>query len=356
MLSAHQEALAIIQATPKDQKALHLGPPSETADDELPVQGYLRTDMANITATMARNSCFAEHAARVINVYDSPDVDSDTRPLAVLHAILGVPRLTNGTVDETKFHVLISQNCWYPRLTAVHHRVFKIILLVRPHLWSYITQYTLFGKDLGLGQKEELRALVFSESKVQTLLETGRMGDINYDHDIFCFLQSAKDGMAHMKRPKSETSLQYSHRGILDDMEIYLINFHESIGLDPLAVDSTKQILLEQKVAVLNVACFDGNFQKIPTVQHESMRKLFNDYGKELMRVMKSKDPNELISRTLIMQGSLRFSAQRALLTETAEAAKKLNDLLPELFANTKTGKSGDSSSTLTQSDTSVTG
>ena len=343
LIDAHRAALLLIQATPKEQRT----GANDHREEDIGAAEYLRSDILAVTDTIRESPAFQAHATRVLKVWDDASIPPDIKPLVVLHSILAVPRRPDGIVDRSAWHVLIMQNCWYPRLTQAHHRVFKVIGLVHPHLWHYITQFSLFGKGLGAGSSTvQQRSLVFGE-KVQKLMESGRMGDINYSNDIFCFLQSALDRVTRDPFPKEVTEQQFAQRRVLEDMHIFVFHLHEAIGLDPHASGSTAEILTEHKKALLDVACFNGDYDKITEGLHQSLTQLFNTYGLEYVRVMKSKDPDAIFESTLNKVGSTFYAETNARIKDTSEKAKDLYEYMPQLFGDGKQRKSKPGSSTV---------
>lgn len=275
------------------------------------------------------SSFFERHAARIERVENS-DLSPELKSMAVLHAAMGVPRRPDDTVDESEFHILIPQNIMKPRLNVAHHKVFGILDYYRDEMPRYLTQFAMFGPDLGATAENPQHKLHKLDQSVTDALMAGEWDGPDYLNDVEARLQALLDECDGEAYPVDD---QYIVKTLVDDIRQRLGRLHEALGINPKAPFSTNHFIDEQLKSIKSCRNYPSNHRgRIDALHQSSFTGLLAQAGGHWYKQMKSKNALLKMDRSLGAAGKAIYEASLKSIQELLVTMKPLLRLDPEVL------------------------
>lgn len=282
-----------------------------------------------ISMQQISSASFEKHANRIKAVEDST-LSPELKSLAVLHAALGVPRMPSGVVDESVFHILIPQNVIKPRLSIVHHWVFGILDKYKDQLDRYLSQYAMFGDDLGASAENAQHKMILLDAEALKSVKTGGWEEPDYLNEFECRLQALLD---ECEGEPYDTKMQYITKANIDDLQKRLFWTHESLGIDPHMEGSTQYFLDEQKKIIQACRNYPAHRrQRIDALIQESFLTVLQHSGAHWYGQMISKDPTLKMNRCLGAACKAIYDATLGTIRDLLSTMRPMLRLDPDLL------------------------
>lgn len=336
LTSAHDRVSLLVQNTEAVAKAVDAaskGSVTGSISTSGSYGGYTKDEVAEIMLHCKSNE-LNEHAdrvkARLHGKVKNAAGDMMPDPLAELKAIreiLAVPRLQKdgaGNIITPKTHVLLGQVLLHNRkLTKAHHPIFEIITDLHEFLELYISQFTIWGYDLGESRppNAKLRQLI-----IPNLLSAVRdegWQRVDWLNEVALVVKSTKNyseyDLVLVDFPMAE--LKY-----LTEVEPYLCNSLESVGISPTGVDSPASLLAQCRGLVSDTDHLKGDLHEdmqcnIADIFIEGLRCGF----KHWKRAMHNRRPDVRLDRVLLPGAALLF---RSLIVDVQSATERHRNLI----------------------------
>lgn len=254
--------------------------------------------------------------------------DTDMVPLFVWREAMAVQYDTQGNVDESASHIVIMQNMKRPRLPSALHEVFGIMQKYHDYWARYITQYIMWGSDLGVSSnKHTAKQFVIDRKIAAQMLDRSTAHEIDFLNDVFAPIAAARDGGAPEKYTKH---LPYASVSALDDAMTGFERLFEALGVAPMLTDSTNAIIVDIKKTIrgtkfIHTALREGTEENLHSLFYGVLEKAFFF----IYSAMDSKDPLEAIIRTLVPVGSNLYKLSTTELTECHNHVESIERAMP---------------------------
>ena len=284
--------------------------------------GYTRLDMPRVLRCLLSKP-FIDHANRVMAASRGEHVDStgvttqvsaDFIPMLVWKAAIGAHHKADGSLDTDSRHMLIIQNAMYPKLSSEAHEVFGVLKKYSEYFGLYLSQYTLHGPGLGIGEKTKLLRFKLAKEVLKQVREEDGFATIDFLNDVHGPVMLARN--ASLPEAKSKVN-PYAVRSNLDELAATLRPFLEALGIAPAVPNSTSAVLEKLKDLITSTEYIPGTVRRDTD---EQLHGLFEGALGRLSHVLvtgwKSHDPHEQIISTLVPPGSELFALEAKDLTE----------------------------------------
>ena len=280
---------------------------------------YTKVEMPGILQCLLSKN-FIRHAERVMAasrgekevVTDAgaafTRVSSDFIPMLVWKAAMGVHYDAQGNPNTDATHQIIKQNIMYPKLSSEAHEVFGVLKKYSEYFGLYLSQYTLHGPDLGVGEKTKLLRFELEKKVTDLVRDRNGFATIDFLNDVHGPVMQAKN--ASLPEAKSKKN-QYAVRSNLDVIGTTLRPFLEALGIAPAVPNSTSAVLEKLKDMITSTEYIPGTVRDETDVHlHGLFEGALGRLSNVLVTSWKSHDPHEKLISTLVPHGSELFALE----------------------------------------------